>query len=619
LHPHSKDNVCYSYRIRKGDVDRAFGEADVIVEGVYQTPVQEHAYLQPEAGVARWDDDGRITVEVAGQWTHVDQEQIAHALALPVDRVRVIYPAIGGAFGGREDMSVQITLALCVMRLAEKGIKRPVKTIWSREESMFGHGKRHAMKLYAKWGAKRDGTLVAVQVKAIADGGAYMYTSNKVLGNTTLTCTGPYEIPNVAVDTYAVYTNHVPGAAFRGFGGPQGHFEAEGQMDKLAEALGMDPVELRLKNILTDDKLLTVGTPIPGGVGLTAVVTTAAKAAGWEQDETGRWRRPNLKFNADDADGVDQQDSLKDHGNPPDQRHLRSIPSTVRRGIGFAAGFKNVGFSFGYQENSYARVEVRGAAEMAQADVFFAGADCGQGNHTIIAQAAAEVLGIPLEKVCVIASDTAQMGNAGSASASRLTYMSANAVKGAAEKALAAWKNEDRPAVGEHVYLAPKTTPLDHDTGYGKPNFAYGYTAQAVQVAVDTETGQVKIEKFICADDVGKAINPQQVVGQIEGAVVQALGYTLLEDWKTKDGRVLTDKLSTYLIPTVLDVPEQMESIIVEVPDPNGPWGARGMGEVPYLPVASAVAAAVYDAVGVRYDEFPLTPERVWAGLRRQA
>jgi CO/xanthine dehydrogenase Mo-binding subunit len=278
-----------------------------------------------------------------------------------------------------------------------------------------------------------------------------------------------------------------------------------------------------------------------------------------------------------------------------------------------------VGFSFGYQENSYARVEVRGAAEMAQADVFFAGADCGQGNHTIIAQAAAEVLGIPLEKVCVIASDTAQMGNAGSASASRLTYMSANAVKGAAEKALAAWKNEDRPAVGEHVYLAPKTTPLDHDTGYGKPNFAYGYTAQAVQVAVDTETGQVKIEKFICADDVGKAINPQQVVGQIEGAVVQALGYTLLEDWKTKDGRVLTDKLSTYLIPTVLDVPEQMESIIVEVPDPNGPWGARGMGEVPYLPVASAVAAAVYDAVGVRYDEFPLTPERVWAGLRRQA
>jgi CO/xanthine dehydrogenase Mo-binding subunit len=292
--------------------------------------------------------------------------------------------------------------------------------------------------------------------------------------------------------------------------------------------------------------------------------------------------------------------------------------SAVRRGIGFAAGFKNVGFSFGYQENSYARVEVRGGVEMAEATVFFAGADCGQGNHTIISQAAAEVLGIPLPKVRVVASDTAQMGNAGSASASRLTYMSANAVKGAAEKALAAWQNEDRPAVGEFVYLAPKTTPLDHDTGYGKPNFAYGYTAQAVQVAVDTETGRVRIERFICADDVGKAINPQQVVGQIEGAVVQALGYTLLEDWKTKDGRVLSDKLSTYLIPTVLDIPDQLESIVVEVPDPNGPWGARGMGEVPYLPVAAAVAAAVYDAVGVRCDEFPLTPERVWQGLRNQ-
>ncbi len=594
LHPHSKDNVCYHYRIRKGDLEQGFAESDVIIEDVYQAPVQEHAYLQPEAGVAYIDDEGRVTVEVAGQWTHEDQGEIAHTLGIPEEQVRVIYPAIGGAFGGREDMSVQITLGLCAWRLAQKGIRRPVKTIWSREESMFGHGKRHRMKLYAKWGAKRDGKLVAAEVKVIADGGAYMYTSNKVLGNTTLTCTGPYEIPHVAVDTYAIYTNHVPGAAFRGFGGPQGHFEAEGQMDKLAEALGMDPVELRLKNILTEDKLLTVGTPIPGGVGLTAVVTAAATAAGWKQDDAGHWQRPER--------------------NQVSDRNL--VSPGVKRGIGFAAGFKNVGFSFGYQENAYARVEVRGAVEMAEVTVFFAGADCGQGNHTIISQAAAEVLGVPLAKMRVIASDTALMGNAGSASASRLTYMSANAVKGAAEKALAAWQNEDRPAIGEYVYLAPKTTPLDHDTGYGKPNFAYGYSAQAVQVAIDTETGRVRIERFISADDVGKAINPQQVAGQIEGAVVQALGYTLLEDWKTKDGRVLSDKLSTYLIPTVLDVPDQMESIIVEVPDPNGPWGARGMGEVPYLPVAAAVAAAVYDALGIRFDEFPLTPERVWRALR---
>ena len=306
LHPHCPDNVCYGYRIRKGDIEAGFREADVIIEGIYQTPVQEHAYLQPEAGVAYLDDEGRITVEVAGQWTHEDQGQIAHALGIPKEQVRVIYPAIGGAFGGREDMSVQITLALAVWRLAQRGVLRGrgVKTIWSREESMVGHGKRHAMKIYTRWGAKRDGKLTAVQVKVIADGGAYMYTSNKVLGNTTLTCTGPYDIPHVAVDTHAVYTNHVPGAAFRGFGGPQGHFAAESQMDKLAEALNIDPVELRLRNIITDQTILSVGTPIPGGVGMTETIITAAKAAGWTQDEAGRWRRPARFGTRDQGSGI---------------------------------------------------------------------------------------------------------------------------------------------------------------------------------------------------------------------------------------------------------------------------------------------------------------------------
>ena len=607
LHPHCPDNVCYGYRIRKGDIEAGFREADVIIEGVYQTPVQEHAYLQPEAGVAYLDEEGRITVEVAGQWTHEDQGQIAHALGIPKEQVRVIYPAIGGAFGGREDMSVQITLALAVWRLAQRGVLhgRAVKTIWSREESMVGHGKRHAMKIYTRWGAKRDGKLTAVQVKVIADGGAYMYTSNKVLGNTTLTCTGPYDIPHVAVDTHAVYTNHVPGAAFRGFGGPQGHFAAESQMDKLAEALGIDPVELRLRNIITDQTILSVGTPIPGGVGMTETIITAAKAAGWTQDEAGRWRRPMMD---------DERRKTKDEGG---ERSSVVRPSSfIRRGIGFAAGFKNVGFSFGYQENSYARIEARGGAAIEEATLFFAGADCGQGNHTIIAQIAAEVLSLPVERVKVIASDTSLMANAGSASASRLTYMSGNAVKGAAERTLAAWQNEERPAVGEFTYLAPKTTKLDPETGQGKPNFAYGYVAQVAVVAVDTETGQVKVERFISADDVGQAINPQQVTGQIEGAAVQALGYAVLEDWKTREGRVLTDKFSTYLIPTVLDVPDQMDALIVEVPDPNGPFGARGMGEMPYLPAAAAVCAAVYDATGVRFDEFPLTPERVWRGLQ---
>jgi CO/xanthine dehydrogenase Mo-binding subunit len=588
LHPHCADNVTYSYHVRRGDTAAAMARADVVIEGVYETPVQEHAYLQPEAGVAYLDEAGRITVEVAGQWTHVDRAQIAHALGLPVEQVRVIYPAIGGAFGGREDMSVQITLALAVWRLAQRGIRRPIRTAWTREESIIGHGKRHAMKLWTRWGAARAGKLLAVEVKIIADGGAYCYTSNKILGNATLTCAGPYEVPNARIDSYAIYTNSVPGAAFRGFGGPQGHFAAESQMDKLAEALGMDPVELRLKNVLTDESLLTTGTPIPGGVGLTETIMAAARKAGWTQDAAGHWHKPTLP----PADGA------------------------VRRGVGFAAGFKNVGFSYGYQENSYARIELTGATEIERATVYFAGADVGQGNHTVAAQMAAEALGIPFERVRMVVSDTAQMGDSGSASASRLTYMTGNAVRGAAARSLAAWKNEDRPAVGEYVYLAPKTTALDHETGQGKPNFAYGYVAQAAQVAVDTETGEVRVERFVSADDVGQAINPQQVIGQIEGASVQALGYTLQENFKTANGRVLTDKLSTYLIPTVLDVPDRLDSIIVETPDPNGPWGARGMAEMPYLPAAPAVANALYAATGVRYSDFPLTPERVWKGLQ---
>ncbi len=627
LHPHCVDNIAYSYRIRKGDLDAGFRAADVIVQDVYQTPVQEHAYLQPEAGVAYLDEAGRVTVEVAGQWTHADREAIAHALDLPVEQVRVIYPAIGGAFGGREDMSVQITLALVVWRLAQRGIRRPVKTIWTREESIIGHGKRHAMTIYTRWGARRDGKLTAVEVRVVADGGAYMYTSNKVLGNTTLTCTGPYEIPNVAVDTCAVYTNNVPGAAFRGFGGPQGHFAAESQMDRLAEALGMDPVELRLRNVLTDEKLLSTGRPIPGGVGLTETIIAAATAAGWTQDTAGHWRRPtriatenteDTEVSRDDCGSLNLQSGLLS------QSQIISSPSAtsvanIRRGIGFAAGFKNVGFSFGYQENSYARVELRGGTEIEEATLFIAGADVGQGHHTVMAQAAAEVLGIPFERVRMVTSDTAHMGDSGSASASRLTYMAGNAVRGAAAAALAKWHNEDRPAVAEYVFLAPKTTRLDHDTGQGQPNFAYGYVAQACQVAVDMDTGEVRVERFISADDVGRALNPQQVTGQIEGAVVQALGYALLEDWRTRDGQVLTNRLSTYLIPTVLDVPARLDSIIVEVPDPNGPWGARGMAEMPYLPVAAAVCAAVYDATRVRFTEFPLTPERVWRGLHEPA
>lgn len=595
LHLDRSSNVFCHYRIRKGDVQTAFQQADVIVEGEYRTPWQEHAYLQPEAGLAYIDEEGRVTVQVAGQWTHEDQQQIAHALALPLEQVRVIYPAIGGAFGGREDMSVQIVLALAAWRLQQRGIQRPVKIIWSREESIIGHHKRHPYILRAKWGATREGKVIAADLELIADGGAYAYTSTKVLGNATLMCTGPYEIPNVRVDSYAVYTNNLPAGAFRGFGGPQGAFEAEMQMNHLAEKLGMDPVEIRMRNVMHEGSLLSVGTPLPKGVSIPQVVEQCARAAHWHETPKG-WQRPS-------AEEAPYPISLI-----PKAPHLK-------RGVGFACAFKNVGFSFGAPEQSIAMVELYGGSDIERAVVHHAGADVGQGAHTVMAQMAAEALGVPIEKVQMVVSDTAFTDDAGSASASRMTFMSGNSIKGACELALEKWHAEERPAIAKYQYRPPRTTPYDPQTGKSEPNFAYGYVAQAVTVEVDTETGHVRILDVISTNDVGRAVNPQQVQGQIEGGVVQGAGYTILENFVQKDGYVQTQHLSTYLIPTVLDVPERIQSIVLEYPDPIGPWGARGMAEMPLLPLAPGIIAAVHDAIGVWFHEFPLTPERVLRGL----
>jgi len=571
-------NICVHYKIRKGNIDEGFAKADVIVESEYRTPVQEHAYLQPEAGLAYIDKEGHITVECGGQWTHEDRHQIAHALNMPNENIRVIYPAIGGAFGGREDMSVQIVLALAAWKL-----QRPVKIIWSRQESIIGHGKRHAAVIRAKWGATRDGKVVAIENEFIGDGGAYMYTSNKVLGNSTITSSGPYNIPNIKTDVYGVYTNNVPGAAYRGFGAPQALFMAEMQMDKLAEKLGMDPAEFRLKNALRDGDPMGVGTPSPSPVSVVKCIEAARDTLGWKADS----------------------------GKRTDEK----LPSHIKRGRGIAAGFKNIGFSFGYQENCWAKIEIHGNSEIDHVVLHHAGAEVGQGTHTVMVQMAAEAVGVPYEKVKIIASDSATMDNSGSVSASRMTFMSGNSIRGAAEVALKKWKAEERPAIGEFKYLAPRTNQFDKETGHSTPNFAYAFMAQAAEVEVDTETGHVRVLRIVSANDVGKAINPSLVEGQVEGAVVQAHGYTLLEEYKTKDGRVLTDQLSTYLIPTIWDIPEKVETVIIEVPDPNGPWGARGLGELPFLTVAPVIASAIHDATGVWIDEFPFTPERVLRAL----
>ncbi len=604
VHTEAGSNTYYEMRIEKGDVAQAWDEADAIVEGTYELPHQEHAFLGVEAGTAWIDDQGRVTVQTAGQWTHEDREQVAHALGLDEDAVRIIYTTAGGAFGGKEDMSVQIVLGLAALRLHQAGIHRPVHTRWSREESIVGHHKRHRATIWARHGAKADGTLVAVDAEVLLDAGAYNYTSNKVLGNAHLSVAGAYEIPNATIVSQAIYTNAVPGGAFRGFGGPQGAFVAETQMNKLAAELGIDPIELRRRNVLREGSIGITQAPLPAGVTLPEVVEACAAAAAQPRPE------------------------------PAPLRPLASLPaatSDLRRGRGFAAGYKNVGFSFGFPERCEAEIRLYPAdgadpdqpagppgtdQSPARAELFHSGAEVGQGAHLAFRQMAADATGLALDAVSATYSDTAVTGDSGSASASRLTFMAGNSILGAAEEADKAWRNGDRPAIGTFRYTPPPTESLDPETGAGQPNFAYGYMAQAVEVTVDVGTGHIRVDRVTSTHDVGRAINPALVKGQVEGAVVQAHGYALSENLVVTDGRIQNPRLSTYLIPGIGDIPGEVDSVILELADPRGPFGARGMAEMPYITYAPAVVAAVHDATGVWFDQFPLTPDRVLAGLR---
>jgi CO/xanthine dehydrogenase Mo-binding subunit len=587
LHPDKGSNVFRAYKIRKGDIEQAFEECDVIVEEEYHTPPQEHAFLQPEAGLGYIDDEGRVTVLAGGQCNHEDRHQIAHALELPEDQVRVIYPLVGGAFGGREDISIQLVLALAAYHLRKLEILRPVKIVWSREESIMGHHKRHAFSIKAKWGATRDGRILAAEIDASGDGGAYAYSSTSVLGNLTLMSTGPYDIPNVKVDARMVHTNNIPGGAFRGFGGPQGAFVAETQVTRLADALGMDRVEFRMKNLFEEGDILSVGTKLPAGVTIKPVVRDLAARC--------EWRPVTRRGYVSDSD--------------PKPR------GSIKRGRGVACSYKNIGFSFGAPEYCNARIALFGENEIEKAVLYHSGAEVGQGSHTVFKQMTAEALGIPADRVEMNLCDTATSEYAGSVSASRMTFMAGNAIRGAAVEALEKWRQGERPVDINYTYHPRKTTMYDPDTGYCMPNITYGYCAEVVDLEVDTETGEIQILKVYCANDVGKAINPMQVQGQVQGAVVQAAGYALMENFLQKDGRVLTNMLSNYLIPTVLDVPVDVDPVILEYPDPQGPFGARGMGEMPFLPLAPAITDALYDATGVWFYEFPLTPERVLRGL----
>lgn len=593
-------NSYYEMAIRRGDLGAGWAAADVVIEGTYELPHQEHAFLQVESGTAWLDNEGRIAVECSGQWMHEDREQIAHALDVDDEQIRVIYATVGGAFGGKEDMSLQIVLALAARKVHALGSNRSVHMRWSREESIVGHHKRHRAVIEARLGATRDGKITAVEADVWLDAGAYNYTSNKVLGNAHLVVAGAYEVPNARIDSRAVYTHSVPGGAFRGFGGPQGAFVAETQMNKLAEALAMDPIELRRINMLREGSIGITQAPLPEMVGLPQVIEACAERA-----PTGGPFEPVEPFRSVASLAAPAGDD----------------PSIVR-GRGFAAGMKNVGFSFGFPERCEADIHYHGEPgddRPTSVDVFHAGAEVGQGNHAAILQMTADAAGVDLSQVRGHFSDTATSGDAGSASASRLTFMAGNSVLGAAEEAEKAWRDGDRPAIGHFRYTPPPTETLDPVTGAGQPNFSYGYMAQSVDVTVDSATGHIRVDRVISVHDVGRAINPELVKGQIEGAVVQAHGYVMSENLVVTDGRIRNPRLSQYLIPGIGDVPTKVESVILELSDPVGPWGARGVAEMPYITYAPAVIAAVHDATGVWFDSFPLTPSRVLAGLRAAA
>jgi len=584
IHGDRSSNLLCENHIRLGSPQEGFELADVVIEARYETPLQEHAYLQPEAGVA-YMDDNQIVVITSGQWAHHDQEQIAHALQIPQEQVRVIYAAIGGAFGGKEDISVQIPLALAVYHLEKMGIHRPVKLVWSRQESFIGHHKRHPFIINTKWGATKKGKIIAASMRILADAGAYASSSEAVLSVASMLSSGPYYIPNYEVDASAVFTNNIPNGAFRGFGTPQVTFAIEMQINKLANALRMKPIDFRLRNTIKDDQPSINGEPLPPGISIDHVIHECMQRSSWL--------------------------NLRDSWKPENDTHGLGNPASHKKiGVGFACGYKSFGIP---PDTCWAIVELHGDDHIEKAILKHGGSDLGQGVESVFRQIAAEALDLPLASVQVLISDTIHTKDAGSTSASRMTFMGGNAIIGAAREALKHWQDEQRPAIGEYKYAPELKGANGNYIQDPYRSFGFGYIAQAARVEVDMRTGQVRVLDLVCANDVGKALNPQQVTGQIEGALVQALGYTMMENLVQKDGCLLTGGLATYLIPTIMDIPSRCDPIIIEDPDPLGPFGARGMAEMPFGPLAPAIAAAIHDATGVWVDHLPITSETLFS------
>ena len=573
-----RPNVLRQLEIRHGDPD---AEADVSVSGYYELGIQDQAFLGPESGLAVPDGQGGIDIHVATQWLHVDRDQIAPCLDLPPDQVRIHLGGVGGAFGGREDLSMQIHAAMLALQTS-----RPVKMVYNREESFFGHVHRHPARIWAEHRATRDGKLVCVRMRILLDGGAYASSSTAVTANAACFACGPYSVDNALIQCTSVYTNNPPCGAMRGFGAVQSCFAAEAQMDKLAAALDIDPIELRLLNALEPGDKLPTGQTITGALPVAEVIRRAAELPIPKPEELPRdpIRLPGGAGNVGRGEGV-------------------------RRGIGFAAGFKNICYSEGFDDSCAARVRLFGDGS---AEIHCAAAEVGQGVTNVILQVARQEL--DTNEIVLGPNSTEHVGSAGSASASRMTWMAAGAVQLACRAAL-----EERGRRGgaevdvERVYHHPRTAPLDSVTGQitgGPAHVAFACAAMRVVLEVDVELGLTRVVWIGTAQDIGRAINPQAVEGQIEGGTAQGLGLALMEEIQTRDGLITNASFTDYLIPTALDMPP-VEAVLVEDPEPDAPYGAKGVGEPPTVVSTAAILSALRAATGRELTRVPVRPDDI--------
>jgi OHCU decarboxylase len=575
---HLRGNVLRRLRINHGEPDI---QADVVVSGEYEVGMQDQAFLGPESGLAVPDGAGGVDLYIATQWLHVDQGQVAESLGLPPEKVRLTLGGVGGAFGGREDLSMQIHACMLALHTG-----RPVRMAYNREESFYGHVHRHPCRMRYEHGAARDGRLVYVRARIVLDGGAYASSSTAVCANAACFACGPYDVPNARVDCYAVYTNNPPCGAMRGFGAVQVAFAYEAQMDRLAAALDMSPVDLRIANAMDLDSRMPTGQRV-GEPAPVAELLERVRA---------------MPMPPDEPDGLPGGVSNVTHG------------EGVRRGVGYAVALKNIGFSEGFDDYSTARVRLSIDDGEPLVEVHTAAAEVGQGINTVVAQIARTELGV--ERVAVLAADT-RIGSAGSSSASRQTYVTGGAVMAACEAVRERWAAGEAPPIEETVEWRHKPTfPLDAD-GQGEAHVQYAFSAHRAVVDVDTELGLVRVVELATAQEVGKAMNPQALEGQIEGGSAQGLGLALMEEIQVKDGEVLNASFTDYLLPTILDVPP-VRIEVLEHADPAAPYGLKGVGEPPNISTPPAIAAALRAATGRDLRRIPVRPEHI-VGLGEDA